>query len=107
MVLRRILGILGWVLILAALFVAADETYRWLDLGSYHIIATGELWFRLSPGSLNLVQAIVQRHILPALWDDLLRPFLLLPAWLVLGLPGLLIVVLRRKRRRRKRTLSR
>jgi len=106
-VLRRILGILGWVLILSALLVAADETYRWLDEGSYRIIATGKLWYDLSPSSLNLVQAVVQRHILPALWDDLVRPLLLLPAWLVLGLSGLLIVVLRRKRRRRKRTLAR
>ncbi|MFI4987473.1 MAG: hypothetical protein ACHQF3_08520 [Alphaproteobacteria bacterium] len=102
---RRIVAIIGWLLILGAVLVFLGETYEWLDTGDYHVTATGELWFHLSPGSLNLLQAGVQRHITPLLWDDLLRPFLLLPAWLVLGVPGIAILVLRRRRHRRKRTL--
>ena len=104
---RRFLRLLGWLLILAALLVAAGEVYRWLDKGSYHITAAGELWQDLSPGSLDFTQAAVVDHLSPALWDYLLHPLLLAPAWLLLGLPGLLILLLRRKRRRRKRTLSR
>lgn len=40
----------------------------------------GELWFRLDPFSLNLVQAITQRYLHPALWDHLAVPLLLSPA---------------------------
>jgi hypothetical protein len=39
--------------------------------------------FRLDPGLLNLVQAVVQRYLLPMIWDDLLLPVLEAPAWVV------------------------
>lgn len=103
MLLRRILG---WLLTLGALAIAAAELYAWRGQGSYHIIAIGELWYRGSPSSLNLVQAAVQRHLDPALWDDVLRPILLLPAWAVLGVPGVLLLLLRRRRPRRPRQPS-
>jgi hypothetical protein len=32
---------------------------------------------------LNLVQAVVQRYLLPMIWDDLLLPVLEAPAWVV------------------------
>ena len=44
----------------------------------------------MSAASLNLVQAVVQRYLLPALWDPVLVTLLLLPAWIVVGVPGLL-----------------
>jgi hypothetical protein len=95
--------ILGWLLIVAAVLVAANEAYAWLDQGSYHVTAAGELWYELDRGSLNLMQAIVQRYVAPVLWDDGIRPLLLLPAWLVLGVPGVLLVALCRRRGRRRR----
>ncbi len=48
----------------------------------------GALLFRLDSGLLSLVQAGVQRYLLPMLWDDVLLPVLEAPAWgvpLVLG----------------------
>lgn len=94
---------LGWLLILGALLIVANETYVWLDRGTYHIIAAGELWYRMSPGSLNFTQAIIQRYIHPALWDDILRPVLLAPAWLVLGAPGILLLIFGKRRKKRRR----
>ena len=41
----------------------------------------GAVLFRLDPGLLNLVQAVVQRYLLPMIWDDLLLPVLEAPAW--------------------------
>lgn len=43
----------------------------------------GALLFRLDPGILNLAQAVVQRYLLPMLWDDVLLPVLEAPVWVV------------------------
>ena len=52
----------------------------------------GAVWFDLSPGSLNLVQAVVERYLWAGLWDHILFPVLAWPAAVVLGLPGLALV---------------
>ena len=39
----------------------------------------GELWFRFDAFSLNLVQAVTQRYLHPALWDRVAVPLLLSP----------------------------
>ena len=59
--------------------------------GTFGFASLGELWGRLSAPNLNLVQAIVQRYLLPALWDPVLVNILLLPAWLVFVVLGLLL----------------
>jgi hypothetical protein len=50
----------------------------------------GEVWFALSPDTLNLSQAIVQRYLLPQLWDPVLVSLLRLPA---AGLAGILTLL--------------
>jgi hypothetical protein len=51
----------------------------------------GALVFRLDPSWLSLVQAGVQRYLLPMLWDDVLLPVLEAPAFVA---PAVLGVVL-------------
>lgn len=46
----------------------------------------GEIWFALSPDTLNLMQAVVQRYISPALWDPTIVSLLQLPAVALFGL---------------------
>jgi len=36
----------------------------------------GQLWFALDPGSLNLLQALVERGLWPPLWDWIVFPVL-------------------------------
>jgi hypothetical protein len=48
----------------------------------------GAVLFRLDPGLLNLVQAVVQRYLLPMIWDDVLLPVLEAPAWVVPAVLG-------------------
>ena len=43
----------------------------------------GALLFRLDSGLLSLVQAAVQRYLLPMLWDSVLLPVLEAPVWVV------------------------
>jgi hypothetical protein len=59
-------------------------------------------WYRLSPGSLNLMQAVIERHVWKTLWDPVILTVLLQPVWLVLALPGLLLALFARSRKRRR-----
>lgn len=68
--------------------------------------SAGELWYKLAPDSLNLSQAIVQRYLHPAIWEQGAVPLLLRPYWesVVFLFIGLLIlgsglVYLARRRR--------
>jgi hypothetical protein len=48
----------------------------------------GEIWFALSPGSLNLLQAVTQRYLWPPLWDPGMTWLLVQPALAVFALPA-------------------
>ena len=82
---RRMLG-LGFVAF-AALALAHDLATS----GVSGFMSLGDAWGKLNAPSLNLVQAIVQRYIHPAAWDPVLVTVLLLPVWLTLVVPGLLL----------------
>ena len=74
---------------------ATKQRLRFLPL------ALGQAWFNLDPESLNLVQAVVERHIWPPLWDPVIITVLRWPAWAVLGLPALVLLILPVGRRTR------
>ena len=94
--------VLAWLFILLALMAAGAEFVRSLEAGSWQPLALGYLWFSVDPGSLNLVQAVVQRHLHPAIWDPGMAWVLRWPAWLFFGLIGGLLMLLVRRRRRRR-----
>ena len=102
----RVVGCsLGWLLILAALAVAGWELLAPNPAVGYDLRPAGELWYRLAPGSLNLVQAIVERYIWPPLWDPVIVGILQWPAFAVFAVPGVVfagICGFRRQRRRRR-----
>lgn len=82
--LRLLLWLTGPALVLAGLALAVRD----------RAAALGDVWYGLDPGSLNLLQAVTQRYLSPALWDGAAVPLLLEPAWIVLLLPGLVLVAL-------------
>ena len=101
--------ILGWLLIVLAVAAAGHEGITSLDAGAYDSFAFGELWAKIDIASLNLIQAVVQRYILPWLWDGVILNVLLMPAWLVLGVPGVVLAWTCRARgggRRRPKALE-
>lgn len=55
------------------------------------LMPLGELWYRLDPPSLNLVQAVIERYLTPHLWDPALVTILQAPTW---ALPlGLFVII--------------
>ena len=84
---RLSLGIIGRLLILAALVAGAAEVYGSFDRSAYHVVTASELLLRLSPGSL----AFLQLNLPSELWETVLQPLLRLPAWLLLGAPGVFL----------------
>jgi nitrate reductase gamma subunit len=59
----------------------------WLWLAGYDVtLATGQVWYELHASSLNLIQAVVQRYLHPAIWEVAAVPILLRAFWeLVVG----------------------
>ena len=95
--------IVGWILIVMAIGVAGHEIIASLQLptGGYHFFAFGQLWAAINRASLTLAQAGIQRHVWPWLWDGVIVQILLAPAWLILGVPGVLLAWFCRRHHRR------
>ena len=93
------------ILLVLALVAGGHDALNYWRTGLYDPLQLGTLWYSLDRGSLNLVQAVIERYIHPALWQDVIFPLLVWPAWLVLGgfaaLFGLLFGPRGPRRRRR------
>ncbi|MEZ5833428.1 MAG: hypothetical protein R3D05_19830 [Dongiaceae bacterium] len=86
------LRIAGFVLIAAAcLFAFASLFYRMT--GQAPGLSLYDVWFKFLPASLNWVQ----RSIWTSLWNGLYT-ILIMPAWMVVGVIGLICIGLGKKR---------
>jgi len=98
--------VLAWILLVLAAVVGGRDALIYFKTGSYAPTELGALWYQFDRASLNLVQAVIERYIHPILWQDVIFPFLVWPAWLVLGglavLLGLIAGMGNGKRRRRR-----
>ena len=97
-----VLRVIGWLLIAAALVFLGRDLLAWHQGGQWAATSAGKVWYGLSPGSLNLLQAVVERHIWQPLWPAILW-ILLRPVWLVLAAPGLILAFWPRRQRPRRR----
>jgi hypothetical protein len=96
MVALRILA--GALFLFAAIALVSDAT-RYLQGGGLSATSLAVLWRNASPVSLASTQTGISR-LHPLLWDPLVWRALLLPAWLTLGILGLLVARIGRRRRR-------
>jgi hypothetical protein len=94
-----VLRLIGWLMVAVALGLLAREAYYWLTTGLWEILPAGQLWFNLHRNSLLLVQPAIERYLWTGLWNGV-ETILTWPAWLVIGVPGLLLALLRFRRRR-------
>jgi len=95
------LRLFGFILIIAAFYALWMELSIFLDTGVYESALVWAYWYTFSPGSLNFIQGIIERYLFPELWDPVIVTILLCPAWVVLGVPGLLIEWRSRHRNRK------
>ena len=99
MIVGRIIGLL----LLAGAFTAVGaEIMRSVEAGAWDPLAFGYFWYSLSPGGINLTQAIVERYLHPFLWDPVAIEILQWPTWLVAGVPGLALALAFRRREPRR-----
>ena len=85
--------------VLAALFFATSVALA--ITAKNQAASVGEVWVSLNANSLVGFGAAIEQNLSPWLWLEVIVPVLTLPAWLVLGLPGALVVwACRRKKRR-------
>ncbi len=87
---------------LLALAAVGRDVLLFLETGAYSAITLGEVWYAVDRGSLNLVQAVIERYVHPFVWQDILFPLLVWPAWAVLAGTALVVGVVFGRGRRRK-----
>lgn len=92
---------LGRILIALALAVLVWEAVELTSTGEWRLKVFGEIFFRLAPDWLNVVQAVIQRYVSAWLWDPAIQTVLLWPAWPTLGIAGAVLEASARIRRRR------
>ena len=91
----------GVALLLAALLTLAVEAYGWWRDDVWESASLGAAWASVNANSLVGLGAFVENSISPWLWIEILVPVLIQPLWLVLGLPGAVLVLITRRRRRK------
>lgn len=81
----------GWLLLLTAFAGAAAETIaRALPGGTGWMLSAAELWQALWPGAY-LIASIRISAMAPALWDPVMMTAMSLPAWVIFGVPGVIL----------------
>ncbi|MEO1017058.1 MAG: hypothetical protein AAFY56_05130 [Pseudomonadota bacterium] len=87
----------GVVLLVLAGGTAVAQILSLITIGQYEPIAVGSVWFSLHGNSLVGFQAIVEKSLSPSMWPPIAY-VIQLPAWLVLAIPGLILILAARPR---------
>jgi hypothetical protein len=82
--------------LLVAGAAAAVAEFLTMLQGAPSTLSLGAIWFRIHANSLVGFQALIEKQLAPWLWPPI-QELLILPAWLVLVPPGLLLVLWCRK----------
>lgn len=85
----------------AAVILAVVDATRSIAASELVLTPLGTSWFAVSPGTLNLAQALVQRYVFPGLWDPLIVSILNLPGFAVFLVLALLFYAIGRRPARR------
>lgn len=97
----RLIGrIMGVALLSGALIAIAVEALGWWRDDVWETVTLGGAWVSVNANSLVGLGAFVEKSISPWLWFEIMVPLLTLPLWLVLGLPGVVLVIATRRKRR-------
>jgi hypothetical protein len=101
-ILRRLVVAFGLLFLAAGALIFVGELLAWLRGDDFVLRSLGRIWFDQDPGSLNLLQAVVERYLWPPLWWQGVQPLLEQPAAPLLAGFGLVLLLLTRLRLRRR-----
>ena len=94
----RFLGL--WILAAAFIFLIYDGTKSIADQASFFITKTSDVWRALHQTSLDQVQPFLTEQVGDWAWTSVAAPILEQPAWLVLGIIGILFILLGRRKKK-------
>ena len=97
---RLFLRILAVLALAVAVVMAVIDATRSIAASALTFTPLGESWYAVSPDTLNLAQATIQRYTLPVIWDPFIIQILTLPGWLVFLALALVFYIAGYRRRR-------
>jgi len=92
----RFIGL--WILAASFLLFVYDGT-KSIAGNMIYVTKTGDLWSNIHQTSLLLLQPAIERHVAVWLWDPVVLSVLTAPAWVVLGVIGILFILIGRKKK--------
>ncbi len=92
---------LSVVALAVAVILAVVDATRSIAASELVLTPLGTSWFAVSPESLNVAQALVQRYVFPVLWDPIIVTILTLPGFVVFLVLALLFYMIGRRPARR------
>lgn len=98
---RFVFRVIGFVALAAAILAGISDGSMSIAQSRFVATPLGQIWFDLSPDTLNLSQAVVQRYVHPSVWDPAVLQVLTWPAWAVFAGLGLVFLWIGARRQRR------
>lgn len=100
---RFLFRLLAMICLCVAVIMAVLDGARSVAASAVVLKPLGVSWFETSPDTLNLAQAIIQRYLLPVIWDPFMIWVLNQPGFAVMAVLSLLLYIAGYKRKRRGR----
>jgi hypothetical protein len=100
-IMRAFIRFLSSLALVAALIALTNDlTHSWETGASVTFASLGKNWFAVSPGTLNLLQTVLERHVAKLLWDPVMLTLLHVPAFAAFAALALALFALTIRRRR-------
>ncbi len=97
---RFLLRVISMLALVVAVISGVVDAIKSVAASQIVITPLGADWYSLSPDTLNLTQAVVQRNVHPFIWDPIIQWILLQPTWAVFLVLSLLFYLIAWKRPR-------
>jgi hypothetical protein len=96
---RALLRLIGVIVLAAGFILVVYDGAKSIADSRIYVYKLGQLWTDIHAASLQNAQAKVQENLPAAAWDPVITTLLDQPAWLVLGVIGIVLILLGRKRK--------
>ena len=78
---RFLLRAISLLALVVAVIAAVIDMIKSVAASQLIMTSLGAEWFQLSPDTLNMTQAVIQRNVHPYIWDPVMQWILLQPTW--------------------------